>query len=240
MSSPDAAPRSGTEHEPLLGRPGDVAQREQAPLFKNLITGTAPLAQTGSINLFALVWGAVFTHKTIIFSAHPLLNATGVLLATQAVLILQPTHTPKQKKVGTYVHASIWALALGSFYAALAIVLWHKYHSGIGHFESPHAILGVVIYILLLIQAFVGVTQYFFPGLYGGVDNAKALYKYHRITGYSILILILFNVILASYTFYGGRILGIKTWATIVGSLLVVMGVGPRIKKQKIRLWISQ
>jgi hypothetical protein len=171
----DEAPVSSTEHEPLLGRPGDIAQRPGHSLFKNLVIGTALLAQVGGLILFAMVWRGVFTHKLLVFSAHPLLNATGVLFAIQAVLVLQPTHTPEQKRSGALVHAMFWVLGLGAFYAALAVVLWHKHRSHIGHFESPHATLGVVIYVLMLLQAWVGVTQYFFPSLYGGVENGKAL-----------------------------------------------------------------
>lgn len=170
-------PRGATEDEPLLGRPGEIAQRAGAPLLRNLVTGTAPLAQAGAVVLLALVWAAVLTHRTILFSAHPLLNAVAVLLATEAVLVLQPTHTADQKRQGTLAHAFLWALALSCFYAALAAVLWHKYRSGLGHFESPHAILGTAIYALLLVQAAVGVTQYFFPRLYGSVENAKAIVR---------------------------------------------------------------
>lgn len=43
------------------------------------------------------------------------------------------------------------------------------------HYESPHAILGAVIYILLFFQVSVGFTQYFVPALYGGVGNAKSV-----------------------------------------------------------------
>jgi hypothetical protein len=189
--------------------------------------GTAPLAQIGGITLVALVWGAVFTHKLLLFSAHPLLNSAAILFAIQAILVVQPTHTPEQKRAGTLVHAAFWAVALGAFYAALVVVEWHKQRSHIGHFESPHAILGVIIYVLLLIQAWVGVTQYFFPQIYGGEDNAKKLYKYHRVAGYFIFTLVLVNVVLATYTPYAGKILGIKTWAAVLGSVLVVIGNRP-------------
>jgi len=114
-------------------------------------------------------------------------------------------------------------------------VEWHKRRSGIGHFESPHAILGLVIYVLLLLQAFVGFTQYFVPRLYGGVENAKSLYKYHRVSGYLILILVLVNVALASLTYYAGNILGIKLWSTIVGGIFVVIGVFPRVGGRKVQ-----
>jgi len=224
------------EDEPLLGRPGDVSQTDEEPIVKNLITGTAPIAQLGGILLFGLVWGAIFTHKRILFSVHPLLNAAAIVLAIQAVLILQPTdtHSPTQKRVGTYYHASFWALALGAFYAGLIVIEVHKSKSGLQHFESPHAILGIIIYVLFFIQALAGVTARFFPSIYGSVDNAKSLYKYHRVSGYIILILTVVNVALAAETYYAGKILGLKLWASILGAVLVVVGVVPRIKKQKL------
>lgn len=175
-SDPHAAPQSGTEHEPLLGRPGDVSQGRTDPILKNLITGTAPLAQAGGLILTALVFGGVFTHKLLIpFSLHPLLNAFAVLVGIQAVLIPQPTHTAAQKRIGARVHAAFWATALMAFVGALSAVEVHKKRAGLGHFESWHAILGVAIYALLVLQAAVGATMYFFPAVYGGVDNAKSL-----------------------------------------------------------------
>lgn len=79
-------------------------------------------------------------------------------------------------------------------------------------------------------------------------------YKYHRVAGYTLLVLTLVNVVLATQTYYASRILGIKTWATIAGSIFVFLGgpffpsldraadrlyvgVAPRIKKQKVQLW---
>ncbi|KAA8909114.1 hypothetical protein FN846DRAFT_943556, partial [Sphaerosporella brunnea] len=215
------------EEEPLLGRPGDVTQRPSDSLLKNLIVGTAPLAQVGGIALVAMIWAGVFTHHLILFSAHPLLNSLGLLLGIQALLILQPTHTVEQKRSGTLMHFLFWAAALATFYAALVVVEVHKQRSGIGHFESPHAVLGVVIYVLLLIQAWVGVAQYFFPAVFGGVERAKKVYRYHRIAGYVLVLLVLVNIVLATKTYYAGKVLRIRTWATVVGGLLVVAGLLP-------------
>jgi hypothetical protein len=75
------------EQEPLLGRPGDASQGE-APIYRNLVigrssklyqqarkanicTGTGVVAQAGVWILAAIVWGAVFSHDLILFSAHP-------------------------------------------------------------------------------------------------------------------------------------------------------------------------
>ncbi|KAK4982832.1 hypothetical protein LTR66_009078 [Elasticomyces elasticus] len=59
------------EDEPLLGRAGDASQQEGKPLYYNFIIGTAVIAQAGAWILAAIVWGSVFSHPLMLFSAHP-------------------------------------------------------------------------------------------------------------------------------------------------------------------------
>jgi len=221
------------EDEPLLGNPGDASQEEGKPLYYNFIIGTGVVAQAGVWILTAIVWGAVLSNPVMLFSAHPLLNSAAVLFYTQAILVLQPTHTKEQKRHGTYWHAGLNQVALSSAIAGLVIIEYNKIDHGGVHFESPHAILGLITYILLFIQAFVGITQYFTPALYGGEDNAKALYKYHRVSGYVILVLMLATVCAATQTTFNVNVLGMQLWAVIVASVVLLIGVVPRIKKQK-------
>lgn len=98
---------------------------------------------------------------------------------------------------------------------------------------SSHAILGLITYILVFLQAIVGITQYFLPGLYGGVDNAKAIYKYHRAGGYLTLLVMLATVCAATQTDFNKNVLGMQLWAVVVAAVLVVLGVGARIKPSK-------
>lgn len=223
------------EQEPLLGRPGDAAQQEEQPLYKNFVLGTAVVAQGGVWLLTAIVWGSVFSHpdKLMLFSAHPLLNSAAVLFFIQAILVLQPTHTKEQKKYGTYWHAGLNNVALSSAIAGLVIIEYNKIDHGGVHFVSPHAILGLIVYILVALQAFIGFTQYFVPGLYGGEDNAKALYKYHRASGYVIIVLMLATVCAATQTDFNKNVLEMQLWAVIVASVVILIGLVPRIKKQK-------
>ncbi|KIW05479.1 uncharacterized protein PV09_03363 [Verruconis gallopava] len=221
------------EQEPLLGRPGDVSQGTQ-PIYNNLIIGTGVVAQAGIWILVAIVWAAIFSHELILFSAHPLLNSAGLLLIAQGALILQPTHTPEQKKTGTYIHAALNDVGLAALLSGLVIIEVNKVKNGLPHFESPHAILGFVTYILLIVQALVGFTQYFVPQLYGGVDNAKKVWKYHRASGYVVFTLGLATVSAATQTFYNQKVLDIKLWAVLVASIITLAGIIPRIKKQKL------
>ncbi|KAJ4347158.1 uncharacterized protein N0V89_011096 [Didymosphaeria variabile] len=228
--------RGAGEDEPLLGRRGDAAQVEGDSIWKNLWLGTAPLAQAGIWILAAIIWGAILSHDLIFFSAHPLLNSAGLLLVTQAALILQPTHTADQKRTGTLLHALFHLFGLSALLSGLVIIELNKAGPGHEHFESPHAILGLIFYVAILLQAVVGFTQYYTPSLYGGVDQAKAIWKYHRAAGYVVATVGLATVCAASWTTYSLNVAHIQHWAVIVASVLVLLGVVPRIKLQKLGL----
>jgi general stress protein CsbA len=162
------------------------------------------------------------------------LHQAGILLITQAILILQPTHTATQKSQGTKVHGILNGTALGALLAGLVVIEYNKFaHHGI-HFESPHAILGLITYSLFATQALVGIAQYFTPSVFGGVSGAKKVYKYHRAGGYLALIVSLATVAAATQTDYNQKVLHIKLWAVLVAAGLVLVGVLPRIKKQKL------
>ncbi|KAK5170866.1 hypothetical protein LTR04_002602 [Oleoguttula sp. CCFEE 6159] len=184
------------------------------------------------LKLAAIVWGSVFSSDLMLFSAHP----AAVLFFTQAILILQPTHTKEQKKQGTWVHSSLNGVGLAAGVAGLVVIEYNKIaHKG-AHFASPHAILGLVTYVCLVLQAAIGFAQYFLPQLFGGENNAKKLYKYHRASGYLVILLALATVAAATQTDFNKNVLHIQLWAVLVASVITLVGVLPRIKKQKLGL----
>lgn len=179
-----------------------------------------------------LVCFSVYCPPTLTLLSQ-LLNSSAVLFFVQGILVLQPTHTAKQKKQGTYTHAALNDIAILAAIAGLVVIEYNKFDHNGTHFESPHAILGLVTYILVALQALVGFLQFFAPSLFGGVDNAKALYKYHRVSGYVILLMMLATVCAATQTTFNKSVLEIQLWAVVVASVLVVLGVGARIKLNK-------
>jgi len=116
----------------------------------------------------------------------------------------------------------------------LIVIEYNKIAHAGSHFESPHAIMGLITYIFFAVQAVVGITQYYTPSLYGSVDNAKAVYKYHRMSGYVLLILSFATVAAATQTGFNKMSLHIRLWAMIVASVITLIGVLPRIKKGKL------
>lgn len=55
-------------------------------------------------------------------------------------------------------------------------------------------------YILFFLQAIVGVAQLYVPALFGGEENAKKVYKYHRMSGYLIVLMTLVTICAATQT----------------------------------------
>jgi len=224
------------EEEPLLGRPGDVTQRPNQGLQWNFITGTAILAQAGIFILTALVWAAVFEHEVIFFSYHPLLNSLAVLLLVQGLLVLQPTATQKDKVRGTYVHSALNTAGVALLIAGLVVIEMNKASHPETRFQSVHGKMGLVAYIIIFLQWFIGLAMFYLQKtpLFKSVDQAKTLYKYHRMSGYTLAVYMLAVVAAATQTGFNENVLHIKLWALIVASILVLVGLVPRIKKHKL------
>jgi len=192
------------------------------------------LAEIAALLLVASVWASVFLNPVILFSIHPLAQSLGVLVLLQSILILQPTHTGEQKLVGQKIHAGLNLLSFIIFLVGVVGIEVNKFKSNGAHFHSVHGYLGVITSIWILLQYLVGFTMYGIPALYGGEANAKKIWKYHRLNGYVLLLLIMVTVTSAVETDYNKNVLGLKLWAMIVIFILMIVGVYPRIKKQKL------
>ena len=156
------------------------------------------------------------------------------------MLILQPTSTPSQKRLGTYVHATLVNLALLCFLTAFIFVEINKHaHHGV-HLASPHAIMGLTAYILLLAQAFFGAAQFFFPTVvFGTEERAMSVYMFHRASGYVIVALLCATVAAATWTDYNLTVLQIHHWSVITASVILLAGLYARIQKSKLGLGSS-
>jgi hypothetical protein len=67
-------------------------------------------------------------------------------------LLLQPTNTPEQKRIGAVAHGILNGLAFASFTTAFIIIVRNKIAHGAAHFTSAHGKVGLITYILLVIQ----------------------------------------------------------------------------------------
>ena len=162
--------------------------------------------------------------------------SAGLLFVVQGILILQPTHTAKQKEVGTVLHSTMNGSGVLALIAGLVIIEYNKFKNGADHFTSVHGKLGLVTFIFFILQALVGITQFYTPGIYGSVENAKAIWKYHRASGYVVLPLSLATVCAATQVHFNIETLHIQLWSVVVTSVLIVVGIGARIHLSKLGL----
>ncbi|KAK4157439.1 eukaryotic cytochrome b561-domain-containing protein [Chaetomidium leptoderma] len=224
-----------TESEPLLGRPGDATQKPDAPMINNLFLGTAWLSQLGALLLLAIIWSSLFTHPTLaLVTPHPILQSLGVFTVLQAILLLQPTTTPRAKLVGQRAHALLHLLSFALFVAGATVIQVNKHVNHLPHFHSAHAYLGVGTLGLMLVQYGFGFTIWAVPGLWGGEEAARGMWKYHRIVGYAALVLLLATVAAAAETDYSKGVLGLRLWAVLLAEALIVVGVFPRVHLRKL------
>lgn len=224
------------EQQTLLPNDTPLLQNPDSPLRMNIISGTAILSQFGIWLLFLTVWYSVLSTPIIFVSFHPLANSLGLLFLVNAILLLQPTHTHAQKIEGTRSHSILNVLSVASFLTG-AIFIWiNKKNHNAPHFQSVHGKFGLITVSLLFLQLIIGLLQFYFPNLLGGEAKAKRLYKWHRAFGYLISALVIATVTLGTQTdWFLGKVHVLWIW--IVFDILIIVGLVPRIKPSKMKLF---
>ncbi|KAJ3180264.1 hypothetical protein HDU87_002143 [Geranomyces variabilis] len=221
------------EHEPLLDR---TESQEHDPLYYNLARGPALFAQAGIWILATAVWTGIFSSKLMLFTLHPLLNSIGLLLSTQAILLLQPTSfsAPRQKKRAAGIHGVLNGLGTTSLVSGASVIIYNKASHNGTHFESLHARVGLAVYLLFFLQALFGALAVYAPSLFGGEARAKAMYKYHRLSGYLTFLLSLVAVAAATQTDWNKNMGKINLWPILLAGVLLAVGLGTGIKPNKL------
>lgn len=186
MANPTPDPTGETEQERFLQ---DHSQRTQAPTRIGLLAehngSGAVWIQGSAVFLLISIWSLVLynTKGNVPFALyHPLLVSLGLFFLLQGVMVLQPTSTLPSKKVGLELH-QLFILGLGLPLITSGVwVMWHAHaRPGAKHFISLHGILGVLLLVLLWVQAIFGISTVWGNGqAYGSQHKAKSMWKYHR------------------------------------------------------------
>uniref|UniRef100_V5EPS9 Cytochrome b561 domain-containing protein n=2 Tax=Kalmanozyma brasiliensis (strain GHG001) TaxID=1365824 RepID=V5EPS9_KALBG len=135
-----------------------------------------------------------------LFGYHPLIQSFTILLLLQAIVVLQRT-TPQQgerKKQAFSAHQWLNLLLVLPLFTAGASIMWYLHDQpGSGHFLSYHGILGTFVVVAAWIQAALGAASVWWKGkLVGGEAKGKALWKWHRLSGYVVVSLFLITAAL--------------------------------------------
>lgn len=170
------------------------------------------------------------THPTAHVNADTEAKVSVFLLTCYCLLA-----SPNDYSRGTRIHYIVQFASVLAFVTGFLIIEINK--GDHARLTSTHGILGLITYILIVLQAIGGVAQYFLPTLvFGSVDRGKRIYKYHRLSGYALLILELATFSFAIYTGYNVNFSKIPLAPVLVSSFLVLLGLGLRVRKQKLGL----
>lgn len=231
-----------SETEPLLGRPRDAVLSERANIVRGPFIGTGIIAEIGVLILCCDIWANIASTPISFFSGHPIAMSIAIFTLIQSILFQQPI-TPEnlnRKRLGQYIHVAFNLITFLAIITGFTIIEVSKAQGNGSHFQTTHAFFGVSTLLLLIVQYIVGFTMWLTPSLYGGEARAKSLYKYHRYTGYFILLMILGTAVTAMFLMeYNGKAVGVKFWVAGLGAFLIVFAAFPRIQKQKLGFGVT-
>ncbi|KAJ7168147.1 hypothetical protein C8R43DRAFT_983225 [Mycena crocata] len=201
------------------------------------------LALAGAGFFAVVTWVIVLINDPLAvgwFALHPLLQSLSLLMITYGVMTLQPTSQSKTKAAGLTRHQyAILFIAFPAIFAGTGAVVYNKYAHGAQHFKSWHGKLGITTMAWIVIQVLLGGGSVWFGGVaFGGGAKAKAVWKYHRLSGYVLFALLMFTAHLGgAWSGWGKKYspFGMRVIAYFLGTFAAVVGVYIRLRPSKMK-----
>ncbi|KAG7544345.1 hypothetical protein FFLO_03306 [Filobasidium floriforme] len=175
------------------------------------------------------------------FVLHPTMQSLAITMAVLSIQSLQTTTSPSgsaEKHAAFRQHQLInLAFSLPILLIGVSSIIYNKHIHNAPHFVSAHGKMGLAIVIWLFVQALVGIVASSAAKKYG--DSAKRFYKYHRLSGYLLLPLVLVTAHLGG-AYSDWMVKGhSKMWQRVVafdvGLALVAVGVVVRARPSKMK-----
>jgi len=193
------------------------------------------------LSTWYLALSTSITGKREWFVYHPTYQSLGIALMVMGIQTLQPTATPPSKKAGLDRHQVIQIGALLTLTAGTGAIVLNKLSHNAPHLISWHAYMGVVAYAWLCMQSAMGVASVWWKGrAFGGMVKAKRMWKWHRISGYALLLWMLGTAFLAGEWSGWARTFASPIYRAVgfgTSLVLVAVGVLGRTRVSKMRFW---
>ncbi|KAF8479208.1 hypothetical protein DFH94DRAFT_748426 [Russula ochroleuca] len=226
--------------DPLMGNNSQHLSDESRPgdrltFYTALASALVLLLSTWSIILSSNPGGLSW------FAFHPTLNSLAVLCFTYGILTLQPTSQPITKAAGLQRHQIAMLTGLLSILLGTSAMLTYKASHGAPHFTTWHSTFGLITVSWLIVQAAVGAGSVWFGGAaFGGGHKAKLVWKYHRLSGYILLLSLLTTVNfggawstwVSAHSAYGVRLV-----AYTLAPLGILVSLYTRIRPSKMKFF---
>jgi len=130
------------------------------------------------------------------FAYHPPLQTLAIGAFAYAILTLQPTSQPATKAAGLNLHQLVIVLlGMPALVLGTASIVYKKWpHYSLDYTLSWHGTFGWLSILWFIFQIIGGGGSVWFNGVaFGGGAKAKAIWKYHRASGYVLFPLLLWT-----------------------------------------------
>ncbi|KAH7889930.1 hypothetical protein F5I97DRAFT_1934732 [Phlebopus sp. FC_14] len=243
-SAPEEQSEVPEEHERLLPNdPEHQPMGSEATALKPEGRKGDNTAKAAALVFVVSAWSIVLSNNPTSlgwFAFHPILQSSAIACFTYGILTLQPTSQPQTKAAGLQRH-QIAMIGLGFpliLLGTLAMIYNKALHAA-PHFTSWHGTLGIIAVVWLFGQVLLGAGSVWFGGAaFGGGAKAKALWKYHRLSGYILFPLLFITAHLAgawSIWVVGHSVLLVRLVGFTIAPIVVLAGVYTRIRPSKMK-----
>jgi len=206
--------------------------------------GTALIVTLAALGVFLIgTWLIIFTNSPSslgLFAGHPPLQTLAITCFAIGIMTLQPTsHAQPKSKIRGLARHQLIMLGLGfpAIVTGTTLIWANKTIHESEHFTTWHATFGMIAVAWIVIQILLGGLSVWFGGrVFGGGTKAKSVWKYHRLSGYLLLPLLLLTAAI------GG---GSSTWTTThvnagvrillyaIAPIVIFLGVWSRMRTSK-------
>lgn len=224
------------QQNPLLGEDSVPTLTSRKPSNHSLMSLVTLL---GAALFIVPVWKVVLDQDWMLFSYHPILMSTTLVLLAIGITTLQPlprNATEKSKGLTRHQLYQIPAILLAVIGAS--IMYANKANHGAEHYTTYHGKMGLATLLFVLGVASAGSATVYAPFLFGGEAKAKSFWKVHRLGGYATLALVLITASLGTHSDWF-VINGKHHYDNVLlaGAVMIAIGVASRIHLSKMRFF---
>ncbi|KAK3835980.1 MAG: eukaryotic cytochrome b561-domain-containing protein [Linnemannia elongata] len=196
----------------------------------------AVVAQLGLFIYFGTLIGVLTKAPWVYpYSWHPICMGLYGFVATEGILLLQPSEKGKQRAQSRTIHGLLLSLALVSAVIGFWAIYENKDRLGKEHFHTNHAYLGCTAVFVFAFQVLFGLSVAYAPkALYRRIGQAR-ITRIHRVTGYISISLVWGTLWLAVVTNWVKKNFD-QEWIFYLGVGMVAVGLVGQITPSRLYL----
>ncbi|KAG0298376.1 hypothetical protein BGZ96_000090 [Linnemannia gamsii] len=196
----------------------------------------AVVAQLGLFIYFGTLTGVLTKAPWVYpYSWHPIFMGLYGFVATEGILLLQPSETGKQRALSRTVHGVLLSLSFVCAIIGFWAIYDNKDRKKKEHFTSNHALLGCAAVFVFALQVLFGLSIAYAPkALYRRIGQAR-ITRIHRVAGYISIALLWGTLWLAVVTNWVKRNFN-QEWIFYLGMGMLAVGLVGQITPSRLYL----